>query len=42
MTTSNEHKRIKKWLADLMAIFFEHAGTQTMPGGQTTMRKPLK
>lgn len=42
MTTSNEHERIKTWLGDLMAIFFEHAGTEIMPRGQATMRAALK
>ena len=26
MTTSNEHERIKKWIGDLMAVYFEEAG----------------
>jgi Uma2 family endonuclease len=42
MTTSNEHERIKTWIGDLMAIFFEHAGTEIMPRGQATMRAALK
>lgn len=42
MTTSNEHERIKKWIGDLMAIYFEEAGFEIMPRGQATMRKALK
>ena len=42
MTTSNEHERIKKWLADLPAVYFEVAGIDIMPRGQATMRLALK
>ncbi len=38
MTTSNEHERIKKWIADLLAIFFEKNEIEIMPRGQATMR----
>ncbi len=42
MTTSNEHERIKKWIADLLAIFFEETAMEIMPRGQATMRAALK
>ncbi len=38
MTTSNEHERIKKWIGDLMAVYFEETGIEIMPRGQATMR----
>src|ERR1700722_8563767 len=41
MTTSGEHERVKKWIGDLMAVFFEEAGTEIMPRGQATMRAAL-
>ena len=41
MTTSNEHERIKKWIGDLMAVYFEEADIEIMPRGQATMRKAL-
>lgn len=42
MTTSNEHERIKKCIADLMAIFFEENEIEIVPRGQATMRDKLK
>ena len=42
MTTSNEHERIKKWIGDLMAIYFEHVGIEIMPRGQATMRMAVQ
>lgn len=42
MSTSEEHERIKKWIADLMAIYFEETETEIMPRGQATMRLALK
>ena len=42
MTTSNEHERIEKWIGDLLAIYFEHYGTEIMPRGQATMRLALQ
>ena len=42
MKTSNEHERIKKWIGDLMAVYFEEASIEIMPRGQATMRKALK
>jgi Uma2 family endonuclease len=42
MTTSNEHERVKKWIADLLAIYFEESGIEIMPRGQATMRLALK
>jgi Uma2 family endonuclease len=33
MTTSNEHERIKKWIGDLMVVYFEEAGIEVMPRG---------
>src|SRR5262245_20433428 len=38
MTTSNEHERVKKWLADLLADYFFEMGPELMPRGQATMR----
>ena len=42
MTTSNDHDRIKKWIAGFMDIYFEEAGIENTPGGQATMRLALK
>ncbi len=42
MTTSLEHERITKWIADLLAIYFEHCGLEIMPHGQASMRLALK
>lgn len=42
MTTSNEHERIKKWIGDLLAIYFDEIGIEVMPRGQATMRLALK
>ncbi len=41
MTTSSEHERIKKWLADLMADYFFETGIEVVPRGQATMREEL-
>lgn len=38
MTTSHEHERLKKWIADLLAIYFEETGIEIIPRGQATMR----
>src|SRR5260370_29346807 len=29
MTTSSEHERIKKWIVDLMAVYFEEAASKS-------------
>src|SRR5437660_9081088 len=42
MTTSNEHERIKKWIADFLADYFMEAGVEIMPRGQATMRLAMK
>jgi Uma2 family endonuclease len=42
MTTSSEHERIKKWIGDLLAVYFEEAGLEVTPRGQATMRAALK
>lgn len=42
MTTSNEHERIKKWIATFMDVYFEKIGIKIMPRGQATMRDALK
>lgn len=42
MTTSNEHERVKKWLAGFLEIYFEHAGIEVFPRGQATMRLAAK
>ena len=38
MTTSNEHERVKKWIAGFLEIYFEHLGIEVIPRGQATMR----
>jgi hypothetical protein len=35
MTISNEHERIKKWIGDLMAVYFEEAGIEIVPRGSS-------
>ena len=42
MTTSAEHERIKKWLADFMADYFMEIGIEIDPRGQATMRDELE
>ena len=42
MSTSKEHERIKKWIGDLLAIYFEAIECEIMPHGQATMRLALK
>src|SRR5437667_5569144 len=42
MTTSNEHERIKTWIGDLLAIYFDEIEVEVMPRGQATMRLALK
>ena len=42
MTVSKEHERIKKRLADLLAVYFEEAGMEVVPQGQATMRAALQ
>ena len=42
MSTSDEHERIKKWFADLIAIYFDEIDIEIMPRGQATMRAALK
>jgi Uma2 family endonuclease len=42
VTTSQEHERIKKWVGDLLAVYFEEAGIDVMPRGQATLRTALK
>ena len=42
MSTSEEHERVKKWLGDLLAVYFEEKGIEIMPRGQATMRQALK
>jgi Uma2 family endonuclease len=41
VTTSNEHERIKKWLAGLIEIYFDKSGADIMPHGQATIRDAL-
>lgn len=38
MSTSDEHERIKKWIADMMADYFFDNHIEIMPRGQATMR----
>ncbi|HYR57710.1 MAG TPA: Uma2 family endonuclease, partial [Chthoniobacteraceae bacterium] len=42
MTTSNDHERIKKWIAGFMDMFFDETQTENIPRGQATMRDALK
>lgn len=42
MSTSGEHGRTKKWLADLLAVYFEEAEIEVVPEGQATMRSALQ
>jgi Uma2 family endonuclease len=42
MTTSNEHERIKKWIAGFVEDYFLAAGIETVPRGQATIRRALK
>src|SRR5689334_13125829 len=42
MSTSDEHERIKKWLASHSEIYFEQIGVEIMPRGQATMRQEMK
>src|ERR1043166_8945698 len=42
MTTSNEHERVKTWIGDLLAVYFEETGAEIFPRGQATMRVALK
>ena len=41
ITTSQEHERIKKWLAGFIADDFFEAGVEITPRGQATMRLAL-
>src|SRR5437016_13997590 len=34
VTTSNEHERVKKWIADFLADYFLEAGIEIVPRGQ--------
>lgn len=38
MSTSDHHEHIKKWIADMMAVYFDHTGVELFPRGQATMR----
>lgn len=38
MSTSEHHEKIKKLVADLLAVFFEHTDIEIFPRGQATMR----
>ena len=42
MSTSEEHERIKKWIAGFMDIYFEEGEIENMPRGQATMHLALK
>ncbi|MBV8900480.1 MAG: Uma2 family endonuclease, partial [Verrucomicrobia bacterium] len=42
VTTSQEHERIKKWIGDLLAVYFEEAAIEIVPRGQATIRSALK
>jgi Uma2 family endonuclease len=42
MTTSNEHERIKKWIADLLADYFFETGRDIVPRGQATLRRAVE
>ena len=42
MSTSDEHERIKKWIADCLAVYFRFKRIRVAPRGQATMRDQLK
>lgn len=42
MTTSNEHERVKKWIAAFLEDYFLHSGIEIATRGQATMRLALK
>jgi Uma2 family endonuclease len=42
VTTSQEHERIKKWIGDLLAVYFEEADIEIVPRGQAALRTALK
>ena len=42
MTTSSEHERIKKWIADLLADYFYEFGPDVVPRGQATLRSAFQ
>lgn len=42
MSTSDEHERLKKWFADLIAIYFDEIEIDIMPRGHATMQMALK
>src|SRR5207244_9750559 len=42
MSTSEEHERIKTWLGDILAIYFEEIGIEVMRRGQATMQAEMK
>ena len=39
MTTSNEHERIKKWIAEFLSDYFMETGIDGIPRGQATLRR---
>ena len=42
MTISDEHERIKKWLGNFLAMYFEEIEASDQPRGEATMRLALK
>ncbi len=42
MSTSDEHERIKKWIAGFMDLYFDGVDVDIMPRGQATMILALK
>ena len=42
MSTSDEHERIKKWIADFMSDYLMELDIPIMPRGQATMQSALK
>ncbi len=42
MSTSKRHELLKKLIAGLLEIFFDHAGIEVVPHGQATMQEELK
>jgi Uma2 family endonuclease len=42
MTISGEHERIKKWIGNFLAMYFEEVGAVDRPRGEATLRAALK
>jgi Uma2 family endonuclease len=42
MSTSDEHERIKKWIADLLTVYFDPIEIEIVPRGQATIWQTLE